>query len=368
MPAYSKLNKKRRVTCRFCNLPFGYVPLSAIPVEANLTFLYKMLQEKQQECSTDTNVNSYDEAEQAVKEMKDDLINTETHNQVVRTPKQFLSPTRITRVEEPNSVDSRKFLAIFLPDAINVIIKRRCNEVRENHRKQSSRYSSPECNLPYSFKFPGDDLHLMDTVICAGCGSTVGVRFDLHPSQVALPTSTWRSSRMARNDMKSESLDEPVHQDDVDNMDNTTNQTSNFISASETILHRAKEEGWISLSLECVDIEPLFGLVGLDQFSIRYQGGEMYPNFYCSIESSPLFSQNSATWMVPARRIKPRRAIDTSHVTHHLTNWDKTYYELERSDKLIPFTLGHGDLVEATVRRLDALYPPTRREADIDSD
>ncbi|OON18918.1 hypothetical protein X801_05220 [Opisthorchis viverrini] len=215
----------------------------------------------------------------------------------------------------------------------------------------------PRSSEAYRERFLDGVRENVEEVKCSGCDSTVGVRFVPVSFDKTLPPSQ-NLGTVQRTNCRQKTLSFEEEYDKSNNPPSTSDNPQAFWD-------RAEREGWISLSLECVDIEPLFGLVGLDQFSIRYEGGEMSPLFYHSIESDVLFSQNSATWMVPARRTKGGRYV-AAHSDYQVTGWDKVYYDLEHVDKAIPNTLGHGDMIQATVRRLCPIYSsvrPTERYA-----
>ncbi|KAF7259214.1 hypothetical protein EG68_03639 [Paragonimus skrjabini miyazakii] len=372
MPAYSKLNRRRRITCRVCGLPFGYVPLSAAYLEANLQFLYSLIEEAENE---KTNIESCGQSD-AKSEQPSDVASTAptqypimfhlNKNNVdkvefrARLSKRSVTQLHTAQSRASNILDSRLFMVMFMPDAINIRIRKRC-DFDHGQTKVEGR-----CGIAYHFKFPGEIFQIADAVLCAGCDRCVGVRFEPHqPGNTWIPTSSWRSSRVSTPQERGFPIQRTAFSEDVsENIDKTTRLLGSNIYEDEIALNSVEIEGWIALSLECVDVEPLFGLIGLEQFSIRYEGGEMSPNFYRSIEASNLLSQNSATWMIPARRVRSEKLQNSGRVTNPpVTGWGKTYYDLERSSKVIPHTLGHVDLVEATVRRLYPIYPLERSTA-----
>ncbi|KAG5441272.1 hypothetical protein CSKR_202129 [Clonorchis sinensis] len=359
MPAYSKLNKRRRVTCRKCGLPFGYVPLSCAYLEADLAFLYdKIRKKKQAESGNQSNENNEVEFAGRATGEKTLLASNEQAQACAReahemeekpkTAKRFTVQTLALSSTSEEPADERMFLSMFLPDCINIRVNPRCSDPQIE--------ADGPCAILYRFKFLDGVRENAEVVKCSGCDSTVGVRFEPVTFDMAFPAGSLRSSQnlgiIQRTYCRQKTLSFEEESDRSNNPPSTSDNTYAFWD-------RAEREGWISLSLECVDIEPLFGLVGLDQFSIRYEGGEMSPLFYHSIESDVLFSQNSATWMVPARRIKGGRYV-AGHSDYQVTGWDKVYYDLEHIDKAVPNTLGHGDMVQATVRRLCPIYPPSK--------
>ncbi|KAF6775016.1 hypothetical protein AHF37_06089 [Paragonimus kellicotti] len=366
MPAYSKLNRRRRVTCRVCGLPFGYVPLSAAYLEANLQFLYFLIEEAEKERVANESCGQSDAKSDRQSEVASTApiqypvmfhLNKNNVDKVefrARFSKRSATQLHMTQLRASNILDSRLFMAMFMPDAINIRIRKRC-DFDHGQTKTEDR-----CGIAYHFKFPGEIFQIADAVICAGCDRCVGVRFEPHqPGNTWIPTSSWRSSRVSTPKERGFPTRRTAVSDDAsENIDKTTRLLGSNIYEDEIVLNSVETEGWIALSLECVDVEPLFGLVGLEQFSIRYEGGEMSPDFYRSIEASHLLSQNSATWMVPARRIRSEKLQNSGRVTNlPVAGWGKTYYDLERLSKVVPHTLGHGDLVEATVRRLCPIYP-----------
>ncbi|TGZ61600.1 hypothetical protein CRM22_007905 [Opisthorchis felineus] len=359
MPAYSKLNKRRRVTCRKCGLPFGYVPLSCAYLEADLAFLYDMIRKKKQsESGNQLNENNEVESERRITREKTLLATNEQAQEYAlkareleekpKTAKRFTVQIPALPYTSEESADERMFLSMFMPDCINVRVNPRCGDPQIEE--------DGPCGILYRFKFLDGVRENAEEVKCSGCDSTIGVRFEPASFDKAFPAGSLRSSQNLGIIQKTNCRQKmPSFEEESDKSNNPPSTSDN----PQAFWDRAEREGWISLSLECVDIEPLFGLVGLDQFSIRYEGGEMSPLFYHSIESDVLFSQNSATWMVPARRTKGGRHV-AAHPDHQVTGWDKVYYDLEHIDKAVPNTLGHGDMVQATVRRLCPIYSPAK--------
>ncbi|KAF5405616.1 hypothetical protein PHET_00856 [Paragonimus heterotremus] len=369
MPAYSKLNRRRRVTCRVCGLPFGYVPLSAAYLEANLQFLYSLIKEAEKEKTTTESCGQSDAKSHQPSDVASTAptqypimfhLNKNNVDKVefrARFSKRSATQLHTPQLWASNNLDSRLFMVMFMPDAINIRIRKRCDF------DQGKTMAEGRCGIAYNFKFPGEIFQIADAVVCGGCDRCVGVRFEPHqPGNTWIPTSSWRSSRVSTPQGRGFPIQRTAFSEDAsENIDKTTRLLGSNVYEDEIALNSVEIEGWIALSLECVDVEPLFGLVGLEQFSIRYEGGEMSSNFYRSIEASHLLSQNSATWMIPARRVRPEKLQNSGRVANPpVTGWGKTYYDLERSSKVVPHTLSHGDLVEATVRSLCPIYPIER--------
>ncbi|THD27786.1 hypothetical protein D915_001480 [Fasciola hepatica] len=349
MPAFSKLNSRRRVTCFNCNIPVGYIPLSSSYLESGLAKLYKLTEGLYDVCAARSAVRSSLLERFLSMNLNSNVHNADRTDSRHRVPKKITLHSMLMQERADDSLDNRMFLPIFLSDAINIRVSRCCSttDFKEDE--------TDPCGIPHFFKSLGESIHRADNVNCAGCGACLGVRFRPTTMDQKLLASGRRSSRGARSFTRNSIVTLNTYADDEsDYMDREFQRPS--YACQPLSVNTVEEEGWITLSLERVLVEPLFGLVGLDQFSFRYVGGEMSPMFYGSIEASPLLSQNSATWMWPTRRSITDGMTSTSPRMRHNVGWNKTYYDLERVDKAVPHTLGHGDLVEATVRRLVPIY------------
>ncbi|CAL8068449.1 unnamed protein product [Calicophoron daubneyi] len=361
MPAYSKVNRRRRVTCNLCGLPLGYVPLSAVYLEAELAELYEINKKRVKKCATGEGVP-----------LASDKPEPTTHSTNERNesnvdyfnPGQKICRRVIVRCDEYTNephrgYDNRLFLSMFLPDCMNVRVTPRCETNQKDKEEQTAGEPDDLCGIPYMFRFLGGSIQAADEVHCAGCNSCLGVRFYPNMHTGDIPFTSWRSSKFART-LNLHSPNTPAIAEEEDQSSSGRRRTvvttsfDNLYTRSRSV---AEEEGWITLSLEQVAIEPLFSLVGLDQFSIRYTGGEMAATFYRSIEANSLYSQNSATWMLPTRRTRSQRVSKSIQGVKQEQSWDKIYYDLQRIDKTVPNTLGHGDLVQGTIRRLIPVYP-----------
>lgn len=333
MPAYSKLSHRRRITCRQCGLPFGYVPLGASKLEAQIARMYEVNQMK------------------LLAKYSRDALNTCT------STKHISDSANVSAMNEANAVDDREFLAMFMADAINIRTTKRCVDVQEDNG-----CTKPvECELPSMFLFHADTIRTADNVYCVGCDTCIGVRFQpiCTGPKVCNENRTHCSQYAHRKRVKSVLSSSIPFSEDEDFIDHVKQSEDCPMWGKSLDQGTIQDQGWVSIAIECVRIEPLFGLVGIEQFSIRYEGGEMMPMLHRSIESSPLLSQNSAAWMIPARRSKTARLFDTSKI---IQTWSKSFYDLEVDSKALPYTLNHGDLVDASVRRICPIY--SRRGQD----
>ncbi|KAA0185380.1 hypothetical protein FBUS_05302 [Fasciolopsis buskii] len=349
-PAFSKLNYRRRITCFNCNLPLGYVPLSSAYLESGLSKLYRLTDNVENICEAQSVLRSTLLERYLASNLDSNVHNAEKLERRPKIQKRITFHGALMPERPDDHLDNRTFMPIFLQDAINIRVSRRCSldDFKEDEYDP--------CGIPHFFKSLGENIHSADNVNCTGCEACLGVRFRPTTPDQTLLSSSKRSSRGARSYTRNSTTTQNTFTDDEsDNMDR---EFQRGIFVHHTLSANAAEDmGWITLSLERVLVEPLFGLVGLDQFSFRYIGGEMSPIFYSSIETSSLFSQNSATWMWPARRSSAGGLTSINQRLYQNLGWNKTYYDLERIDKTVPYTLGHGDLVKATVRRLIPVYP-----------
>ncbi|CAH8867441.1 unnamed protein product [Trichobilharzia szidati] len=277
-----------------------------------------------------------------------------------------------------HETDNRYFMAIFLQDAINIHVKprsrSRSNDSMFNSEVCLNQRSNPERNkriqdnldealiaeLPYIFKLNDKIHHAACNVICAGCNTVIGVRYVPRADHIGMKPASLLLKEYIKE--RNATTDNPIDTTSP-SIPNITNMNSSDFKEStsydlpewgcEIPSVKPEDDGWITISLQRVSIQPLFSLIGLDQYSIRYQGGELMPRHYHSIESSNEFSQNSDTWMYPTRRIDKSCRLGK----HREIGWNKTFYDLERLDKTVPYSMVYGDLITGTIRRLYDIYP-----------
>ncbi|VDP97557.1 unnamed protein product [Trichobilharzia regenti] len=378
MPSYSKLNHRRRITCNICGLPFGYVTMSTAYIESNLNKLYEINKEIIRHFIIPGMDNNTTEMtiEQKQRLVYEHLKTEQNVNNNSNDNSHSNNQNRILRENlNVHETDNRYFMAIFLQDAINIHVKPRSSRSRSNDSILSSEVclnqrSNVERNkqiqdkideafipvLPHILQLNDKIHHAACNVLCAGCNTVIGVRYIPRANHIGMKPA----SLLLKEYIKERNA--TTHNATDTNPYITNMNSSDFKEFTSYDLPEwgceipsvtSEDDGWITISLQCVSIQPLFSLIGLDQFSIRYQGVELMPRHYHSIESSNEFSQNSETWMYPTRRIDKSCRLGK----HREVGWSKTFYDLERLDKTVPYSMVYGDLITGTIRRLYDIYP-----------
>ncbi|KAM7534150.1 hypothetical protein Aperf_G00000105096 [Anoplocephala perfoliata] len=261
LPAFTAINRRRRVTCKNCHLPVGYVDIG-------LTHLEAMRCGKVQKYRT--------------------------------------------------SSDDPSLESITIPCPINVSLTSKrlgpCKTLgSENHF------------MTWIVEDSGGNALNVDEIICDGCGSSLGAR--VTPLKQTSPSTEEESC--------------------------------------ESVKEQEEKSHWYRLSLERVEIEPFFGIVGLRELSTIYYGGERYFSEIEAIEDSDVYSNNSASWMRPHERVD-RKNSRQGEISRNA--WPLLLMDLVRVSELPEGTLGHLGLKKQTLPdNLDAftLPPPDRGIDDV---
>lgn len=247
-PAFTALNRRRRVTCKFCALPIGYVDIGM------------------------------------------------THLEAIRCQK--ASDCRIA------SEDS-KYESVCIAGPINVSLA-----PRQEATCESSHTVDPY--LTWIIEDADKNTFTADKVICDGCKSSLGAKI----------TSYERN----KNDLEAQACDPPPK--------------------------REERCHWFSFSLDRINVEPLFGLVGLRELSAWYHGGERFFHSFQAIENSSVLSNSSRTWMRPHERV-----VQTDNLDKEVANeaWPFLLMDLVRANELPHGTLDNLEgNVMAYLDNLDA--------------
>ncbi|VDD75730.1 unnamed protein product [Mesocestoides corti] len=243
-PAFTALNRRRRVTCKSCQLPIGYVGMDMCHIDADLPVT-----------AIESKVSSVE-----------DLLSS------------FC-------IETPMNVSLRRGA-------------KRCDGLEVP---------------PTTFVVEASKMNYCeaDEIICDGCGACLGARIADFVEKKDGDEGDWR---------------------DVD---------------CGVVPKREKRSWWFSFSKDNVDIEPLFGLVGMEELSLWYCGGERYFHEFVPIEESDEYSSNSDTWFKPCDRIEHHSELDKEVANEP---WPLFYQDLVRASELPEGTLGHLSGIELAQR------------------
>ncbi|KAL5109061.1 hypothetical protein TcWFU_006293 [Taenia crassiceps] len=234
-PAFTALNRRRRVTCKFCDLPIGYVDIEM------------------------------------------------THLEGIRCQK--ASDCRVAS-EDGN------YASVSIACPINVSL-----DARQQAACDSSGTVDP--SVTWIIEDVDKNTFTADRVVCDGCKSCLGAR----------------------------------------------------------ITSYERNKGDPELLLDRINVEPLFGLVGLRELSSWYHGGERFFHSFQAIEDSGELSNNSRTWMRPHERVEQSNHLDKEVVNE---TWPFLLMDLVRASELPQGTLNHLEgSVMAYQDNLDAFVKPS---------
>ena len=235
-PAFTTINRRRRIKCRFCDIPLGYVDITMAHLEA-------ALYSQPQKCQTTSDDKRYQSLS------------------ISRPVNVSLNPRRLGNCDLPES--ENKFMTWILEDGAG-------------------------------------NSYDADEVICDGCGSSLGARI----------TSYERKS------------------------------SSTEVQNCEATRILEERSQWYSLALDCVNIEPFFGIVGSRELSSWFHGGERFSYEIQAIEDSEEFSNNSLTWLRPCQRVKSTEVLEHGLCSE---SWPFFYMDLVRASELPEGTIDHVD-------------------------
>ncbi|VDM25401.1 unnamed protein product [Hydatigera taeniaeformis] len=233
-PAFTALNRRRRVTCKFCDLPIGYADIGMVHLEA-------LRCQKESGCK--------------------------------------IAP------------EDGKYVSVSIASPINVSI---------DPRQQTACEASDAVNsyLTWIIEDADENAFTADKIICDGCKSSLGARIT--------------SYKMVQGDLQTQACDPPPGREELCQ--------------------------WFSFALDCVNIEPLFSLVGLRELSSWYHGGERFFHTFKAIEDSGDLSNNSRTWMHPHERMGLIENLDKEIV---IEAWPFLLMDLVGASELPHGTLNH---------------------------
>ncbi|KAH9285169.1 hypothetical protein ECG_03391 [Echinococcus granulosus] len=247
-PAFTALNRRRRVTCKLCHLPIGYVDIGMTHLEATRC-------QKASDCKIASEDGKYASVSIAC-------------------------PINV-------SLNSRPAAACESSDAMDAYLTWIMEDVNKN-------------------------TFAADKVICDGCKSSLGARI----------TSFERN----HGEQETGDCDPPTE--------------------------REERCHWFTFSLDRINVEPLFGLVGLRELSSWYRGGERFFHRIQAIEDSGDLSNNSRTWLRPHERVEQSSNLDKEVANE---TWPFLLMDLVRASELPQGTLDHLDgNVMAYLNNLDA--------------
>lgn len=252
-PAFTCLNRKRRVMCQICKTPIGYAGMDMCHIEAA-------------RC-------------RATKETK--LIK-----------------------------DDRLFGAVCIENPINVSLRpvdkvAPTNTQSGNQNKPFGSYVVENAQRKYS---EGEE------VSCDYCETVLGVRITEYATVRSMESGDWG-------------------EDDCG-----------------VVPERVERSRWFALSEDAIDIEPLFGLVGSDELSRLYHGGERFFSESTPIEDLEIFSNDSETWLQPVERRTQNASSDNQG---SCDSWPRFCMDLVRGELLrTKGILGHTKEVDLAVEQV----------------
>ncbi|VDM01530.1 unnamed protein product [Schistocephalus solidus] len=282
-PAFSILNKRRRVTCRECGTPIGYLKLDLCHIDA-----YRS------------------EAGRAARKTMDD----------------------------------RRFGAIYIADPVNVHL----NRPEAADKKLSAQ------QLPF-----GADVleNLMgqnreaEQAICDECDTCLGARiteFEAVPSPPPPPTAA-----------------SPILTPTTPTVWEGVEETESVISCKPPG-PRQECGRYFAFSYDAVEVEPIFGLMGMRELSIRYHGGEKYWTEVRSIEEQAETSNDSSTWILPMTR-RPHQVEVAKKTTHN--SWPLVHMDLVRASDLPEGIIGHRPFLDIVKDITEACYAKQRLQTHL---
>ncbi|KAL7055092.1 hypothetical protein AAHC03_024340 [Spirometra sp. Aus1] len=272
-PAFSALNKRRRVTCRQCNTPIGYLKLDLCHIDA-----YRS------------------EAGRAARKTMDD----------------------------------RLFGAIYISDPVNVHVRR----IKAAGKKLSGQ------QLPFGAdvleNLQGQNREA-EQAVCDECDTCIGVRiteFEAVPSAPSVLTPvTWEGGE----EMES-------------------------VAACKPPGPRQECDRYFAFSYDAVEVEPIFGLMGMRELSVRYHGGEKYWTEVRSIEERAETCNDSSTWNLPMTR-RPHQVEVTKKTAHN--TWPFVHMDLVRATDLPEGIIGHRPLLDIVKDTTEACYAKQRLQTHL---